>query len=234
MARRRRGTPQGGGAFALVLLAIIGLPFTLAGYLSRPSKPSSVPTAYAALPASSAPSSGTLQYYGGFSPDAATTASQAPAVPEVAAPETLYVSGGKVALRADPKPKGKILGRYGAGDAFEVVERSDGWVHVRYALTQREGWIQAKQLRDRPPETEAEKAEPARASPALSAAEIRKRLIADSIASYPGPCACPYQSARNGYSCGRRAAYVRPGGYAPLCFAKDVTAEMVAEYRASH
>ncbi|MCJ2065870.1 SH3 domain-containing protein [Methylobacterium sp. J-088] len=234
MVRRRRGTSQGGGAFALVLLTIIGLPLTLSGYLSGPSKPSPVPTAYAALPASSAPSSGTLQYYGGFSPDAVQNTPQVPAAPEAAAPETLYVSGGKVALRADPKPKGKILGRYGVGDAFEVVERSDGWVHVRYALTQREGWIQAKRLRTAPPEAEPEKPEPAKTSPTLSTAEIRKRLIADSIASYPGPCACPYQSARNGSSCGRRAAYVRPGGYAPLCFAKDVTAEMIDEYRSAH
>lgn len=234
MARRRRNSSRGGGGVALVLLAIVGLPLMLAGYIGGPSKSASVPTAYAALPASTGSSSGTLTYYGGFSLDAAKSAPQAPAEPEATAPETLYVSERKVALRAKPEPKGHILGRYGAGDAFEVVERSDGWVHVRYALTQREGWIQAKQLRDAPPEAETEKSAPVRASPALSAAEVTKRLIADSIASYPGPCACPYQSARNGSSCGRRAAYVRPGGYAPLCYAKDVTVEMIAEYRASH
>ena len=71
-------------------------------------------------------------------------------------------------------------------------------------------------------------------SAGTSAEEIAKQLIADSISSYPGPCACPYQNARNGSSCGKRAAYVRPGGYAPLCFAKDITPEMVANYRASH
>ena len=234
MARRRGASSREGGGFVLVLLAIIGVPLTLAGYLSGPSKPASVPTAYAALPGSTSSPSGTLTYYGGFSPDAATTTPQASPAPEVTASETLYVSERKVALRAKPEPKGQILGRYGAGDAFEVVERSDGWVHVRYALTQREGWIQAKHLRDAPPEAEAEKPALTRTSPALSVAEIAKLLIADSIASYPGPCACPYQSARNGSSCGRRAAYVRPGGYAPLCFAKDITPEMVAEYRASH
>ena len=218
----------------MVLLAIIGLSLTLAGYPSGPSKPASVPTAYAALPGNTSSSSGTLTYYGGFSPDAAKSSPPAPAEPEAASPKTLYVSGAKVALRAGPDPKGKILGRYGAGQAVQVVERSGGWVRVRHPETQREGWIQAKRLRDAPPEAEAEKPAPTRASPALSEAEIRKRLIADSIASYPGPCACPYQSAHNGSSCGRRAAYVRPGGYAPLCFAKDITPEMVADYRASH
>ncbi|MBE7201092.1 MAG: hypothetical protein INR70_25270 [Parafilimonas terrae] len=68
----------------------------------------------------------------------------------------------------------------------------------------------------------------------MNDAAVAKLLIERSIAEYPGPCACPYQSARNGSSCGKRAAYVRPGGYAPLCYAKDVTPEMIAAYRAEH
>jgi hypothetical protein len=59
-------------------------------------------------------------------------------------------------------------------------------------------------------------------------------MISDSIDSYPGPCACPYQRARNGSSCGRRSAYNRGGGYAPLCFARDVSDEMVEIYRTEH
>ena len=238
MARRRRSSSRSGGGFGLVLLVIIGLPLTLAGYLSGPSKPSSVPTAYAALPATSTgTSSGTLTYYGGFSPEAAKPTpveAQAPAAPEATAPKRLYVSGHKVALRADPNPKGKILDRYDTGQAVEVLERGDTWIHVRHSRTKREGWIQAKRLRESPPEAEAEKPTQVRTSPQLSAAEIQKRLIADSIAAYPGPCACPYQSARNGSSCGKRAAYVRPGGYAPLCFAGDITPAMIEEYRSSH
>jgi hypothetical protein len=68
----------------------------------------------------------------------------------------------------------------------------------------------------------------------ISDAEIRKRIIAESIANYDGPCACPYQRARNGSLCGRRSAYSRPGGEAPLCYDKDVTEEMVSAYRAEH
>ncbi|PXA94397.1 hypothetical protein DMC47_20800 [Nostoc sp. 3335mG] len=66
---------------------------------------------------------------------------------------------------------------------------------------------------------------------ALSTAQIKQRLIKQSIASYPGNCPCPYNSARNGSRCGGRSAWNRGGGYAPLCFASDVTPAMVARYR---
>lgn len=65
-------------------------------------------------------------------------------------------------------------------------------------------------------------------------AEIRQRIIAESIASYKAAghsCACPYDSARNGSSCGRRSAYSRPGGAAPLCYPADVTESMVNDWR---
>lgn len=61
--------------------------------------------------------------------------------------------------------------------------------------------------------------------------QIRQQIIKESIAEYPGSCACPYTSDRAGRSCGRRSAYSKPGGYAPLCFEKDVTPEMVKEWR---
>lgn len=61
----------------------------------------------------------------------------------------------------------------------------------------------------------------------LSDSQIKKKLIAESIAAYDGNCPCPYSRARNGSSCGRRSAYSREGGEAPLCFERDVTAEMV-------
>ena len=71
-------------------------------------------------------------------------------------------------------------------------------------------------------------------SKAPSDAEIKRRIIEESIAAYDGPCACPYQRARNGSRCGRRSAYNREGGEEPLCFPNDVSAEMVEQYRAEH
>lgn len=60
---------------------------------------------------------------------------------------------------------------------------------------------------------------------------IIQLLIDDSIDAYSGNCPCPYNAARNGSRCGKRSAYSKPGGYAPLCFKEDVTKEMVQEYR---
>jgi hypothetical protein len=62
-------------------------------------------------------------------------------------------------------------------------------------------------------------AEP-RVAAALTDSEIRQQIIQQSVAAYFAtghPCACPYNSARNGSSCGGRSAYGRPGGAAPLC-----------------
>ena len=68
----------------------------------------------------------------------------------------------------------------------------------------------------------------------LTDAQIRAVIIRQSVASYPGTCACPYHVARNGSSCGRRSAYSRGGGYAPMCYASDVSDAAVAAYRRGH
>jgi hypothetical protein len=69
---------------------------------------------------------------------------------------------------------------------------------------------------------------------AQSDAAIRQKIIKASIAAYPGSCPCPFNSARNGSSCGRRSAWSRGGGYSPKCYADDVTAAEIKAYRARH
>lgn len=64
--------------------------------------------------------------------------------------------------------------------------------------------------------------------------QIKQLIIEDAIAAYPGTCACPFNSARNGSRCGRRSAWSKAGGYAPVCFKQEVTKEMVNEWRQSH
>lgn len=64
--------------------------------------------------------------------------------------------------------------------------------------------------------------------------QVKQQIIDESIESYPGTCACPYNSARNGSNCGRRSAWSREGGYSPTCYKKEVTKAMIAEWRETH
>ena len=68
----------------------------------------------------------------------------------------------------------------------------------------------------------------------LSDDKVKQAIIDESIAAYPGTCACPFNSARNGSSCGRRSAWSKAGGYSPICYKKEVTKEMIKDWRASH
>lgn len=71
----------------------------------------------------------------------------------------------------------------------------------------------------------------AQAKTELSDAQIRKILIAESRAEYSGNCPCPYDTDKAGRRCGKRSAYSREGGAAPLCYDRDVTPEMIRAYR---
>ena len=57
--------------------------------------------------------------------------------------------------------------------------------------------------------------------------KIIQEIIYNSISSYDGKCACPYQRTSNGSRCGKRSAYSKPGGYEPLCFPEDITEDIV-------
>ena len=72
------------------------------------------------------------------------------------------------------------------------------------------------------------------ASFAVTDQEVRDMLIKESLQSYPGPCPCPYNTMRNGRSCGGHSAYSKPGGYSPLCYQKDIPDQIVQAYRAKH
>lgn len=71
-------------------------------------------------------------------------------------------------------------------------------------------------------------------SDTLSDKEIARILIRQSQAGYSGSCPCPDNVDRAGRRCGRRSAYDRPGGAAPLCYESDVTPTMISEYRKQH
>ena len=69
------------------------------------------------------------------------------------------------------------------------------------------------------------------ARPPASDGDVKKQIIAESISAYPGKCPCPYHAARNGSACGARSAWSRKGGYAPLCYEREISSEMVQKWR---
>ena len=62
-------------------------------------------------------------------------------------------------------------------------------------------------------------------------AQVRQKIVQESIRNYPGNCPCPENRDRAGRRCGARSAYNRPGGYSPKCYPSDVTAADIAAYR---
>lgn len=62
-------------------------------------------------------------------------------------------------------------------------------------------------------------------------ANIRRKIISDSINSYSGNCPCPYNRASNGSKCGKRSAYFRKGGRSTICFDSDITDNMIRTYK---
>ena len=74
-------------------------------------------------------------------------------------------------------------------------------------------------------------------APAMTDAQVRQAIIDESIADYRertgGACPCPYNRMRNGNECGKRSAWSKGGGEAPLCYAKEVSDEMVGSWRAA-
>ncbi len=143
------------------------------------------------------------------------------------------IAGQKVPLRSEPIVGSPLIDRLGSREAVSVLEQRDAWARVRVERTQKEGWIPTKRIGSKAPAREVPQPV-AKIAPPLATAAIAKLLIAASISNYSGSCACPYQTDRGGRSCGRRSAYSRPGGFSPLCFTKDITPEMVAEYRRTH
>jgi len=70
----------------------------------------------------------------------------------------------------------------------------------------------------------------------LTDAAIVAAIIAASVGAYKAmgrPCACPEDTMKNGARCGNRSAYAKPGGAKPLCYAADITADMISAYRKS-
>jgi uncharacterized protein YgiM (DUF1202 family) len=148
------------------------------------------------------------------------------------------VGGNRVAFRQGPTTDHVVIDRFDRGRTVLLMESQGEWSRVRDQLTQREGWMASRYLSDnldnstKPRATAQPKPKQAPKSlPVVSTSVIIQRIIAESIAAYPGSCPCPYNTDRGGRRCGKRSAYSKPGGYAPICFPQDVTEAMIAAAR---
>ena len=159
-----------------------------------------------------------------------------PPAPVPATPVERFVTGNGVAFRSGPSTADTIIDRFDRGRAIQLLEQAGDWSKVQDGLTRREGWIASRFLGDRPaaksPEARKSPKPPKPvAAPTVSDTTIIARIIAESIASYPGSCPCPYNTDRGGRRCGKRSAYSKPGGYAPVCFKQDVSRAMIEAFR---
>lgn len=157
-----------------------------------------------------------------------------PARPTTPPPaETAYVSGSRVNLRRGPGTSHAKIGQFPKGMAVIVQDRTGGWARITPAPPAKgpTGWMSARYLSPTKPARVARSTPTRRKGPtARTKAQARQRMINRSIANYRGSCPCPYSVDRAGRRCGRRSAYSRPGGAAPLCYEGDISDRRVTTY----
>jgi Bacterial SH3 domain len=153
----------------------------------------------------------------------------------------MFVSVEKLNVRTTPDPLGKRSTALTKGMAVYISDTAGGWSKIETANGQTIGWVTTSFLNNAQPETRrAIEVKPQVALPTVKPQTSVNRqtvitaIIRNSIASWSGNCACPYQTDRGGRSCGRRSAYSRPGGYSPVCYPGDVSNEMIADWIARH
>lgn len=197
----------------------------------KPDAPSTIAPSPPAPPAVSSPAPAPAEAPAPVQTVPVPTPEKPPAV-------RMYVTGNGVGFRSGPSTTAAIIDRFDMGREVSVLGSAEDWSQVRDQLSQREGWMATRFLSSTKPEAEEvkpSKPKPTEVTPspppAVSDAAIVQRIIAQSIASYPGSCPCPYNTDRGGRRCGKRSAYSKPGGYAPICFAGDVTKSMIKAFR---
>ncbi|MGH1577372.1 SH3 domain-containing protein [Planktotalea sp.] len=151
-------------------------------------------------------------------------------------PQYLYVTATRLNVRRGPAQSNARIGVLSHGAKVAVIEQRGGWTRINGARdgTQLSGWVSSKYVSATAPRA-APKTEKTRvravATPSnRDITQARKAIIRQSIAAYPGNCPCDYNRDRAGHRCGKRSAWSRRGGYAPLCYESDVTQAHLQSY----
>lgn len=146
----------------------------------------------------------------------------------------IYVTGSTVNVRTGPGTLYQKIHAFKRGQKLIFDGETSGkWAKIVAPQAGIEGWMHRDYLSAEVPRVR-KVAVPRQqlSAPRVSNGAIRKEIIRNSIARYPGSCPCPYSRDRAGRRCGGRSAYSRPGGYSPICYDGDITAGMIESWRA--
>lgn len=145
--------------------------------------------------------------------------------------KTMYVDASRLNVRNQAGKQGKVIWTLKRDQKVQVTNRNGDWLFVESSRFK--GWVFGTYLTNNSaPKKISIPKKTQKKTAGLSTARIKKILIKRSHAYYSGNCPCPYNRTSRGHKCGKRSAYSRPGGASPLCYNSDVTARMVADYRA--
>lgn len=143
----------------------------------------------------------------------------------------MYVDASRLNVRNAPTKQGKVIWTLKRDQQVQVTNKDGDWLYIEHSRFN--GWVFGTYLTKTPtPKKASVPKKQKKQTTGLSTSRIKKILIKRSHAYYPGNCPCPYNITAAGRKCGGRSAWSRPGGREPLCYASDVTAGMVADYRA--
>lgn len=219
--KRNRNRKTGFGGWLILVLVVWGI-YQLGGSIESPPSASTInqPALSATTPRPQA------------TPSENTTA---PSLISPTTAEVRYVTASSLNLRASPGTDSSIVSGLPTGVSLRVVEGRGEWLRV-HADGGLSGWVHGgytstiapvPRLAARP----VPQAPPTSSLPAdRPRSEIVQLLIARSINSYSGSCACPYNVDRGGRRCGGRSAYSKPRGASPLCYEGDITEAMISAF----
>lgn len=146
-------------------------------------------------------------------------------------PKKMYVDASRLNVRNKAGKHGKVIWTLKRDQQVQVTNREGDWLYIEHSRFR--GWVFGTYLTNTPTPKQASIPKKTNKKAAgLSTSRIKKILIKRSHAYYPGNCPCPYNITAAGRKCGGRSAWSRPGGREPLCYPSDVSAQMVANYRA--
>ena len=110
-----------------------------------------------------------------------------------------YVAVPKLKVRVKPGATERVIMTIEGSQRVEIVEVIGGWSHILIPSRQIDGWVSSTflsrttpSLNPKPTTSQPSKPVQAAIPSAISNSAIIKKMISESVATYPGNCPCPY------------------------------------------